>query len=119
MAITSFKDLDVWQKAHQLVLETYKTTKGFPPNEQFGLTSQMRRAAVSIAANLAEGFKRRTAKDKANFYNIAQSSLKELHYYWILAKDLGYVLSNQSVIEQVDIIGRMLLGLVRATRREY
>jgi four helix bundle protein len=89
--IQRFEDLEVWQKAHGIALETYKMTKKFPDEEKFGLVSQMRRAAVSIAANIAEGFKKRGKNDKANFYNISQGSLEELRYYIILSKDLGYI----------------------------
>lgn len=86
----TFEELLVWKKAHELVLEAYKITGGFPKSEMFGLTSQFRRAAVSIAANIAEGFKRRTSPDKVCFLNIAQGSAEECRYYLILARDLGY-----------------------------
>jgi len=90
VASKSFKDLIVWQKAHQWVLEIYHFTNSFPSEEQFGLTSQLRRAAISIPANIAEGFKRKGNPDKARFYNIAQGSIEECRYYLILARDLGY-----------------------------
>lgn len=80
----------MWQKAHQFVLDVYVMTEKFPKTEIYGLTSQLRRAAVSIAANIAEGFKKRGYKDKARFYNISQGSLEECHYYLILANDLDY-----------------------------
>jgi four helix bundle protein len=73
-----FEDLIVWQKSHQLVLKVYRLTKGFPQHEIYGLVSQMRRAAVSVPANIAEGFKRRKPLDKARVMNIAQGSLEEL-----------------------------------------
>jgi four helix bundle protein len=76
-----FQDLIVWQKAHQFVLSAYTYSKGFPDNERYGLTSQLRRAAVSIPANIAEGFKRKTKADKARMLNIAQGSLEECQYY--------------------------------------
>lgn len=85
-----FQDLIVWQKAHQFVLGTYTLTKEFPKEEVYGLTSQFRRAAVSIAANIAEGFKKRGKKDKARYMNIAQGSLEECRYYLILSQDLNY-----------------------------
>ena len=109
-----FEDLEVWKKAHQLVLNVYQLTKEFPPEEKFGLVSQMRRAAVSIPANIAEGFKKRTLKDKTSFYNIAQGSLEELRYYKILSKDLEYLQDNQKLINQVEEIGKMLYGLVKS-----
>jgi four helix bundle protein len=85
-----FTDLVVWQKAHQFVLEVYRYTEGFPRTEIYGLTSQFRRAAVSIPANIAEGFRKRGKADKARFYNIAQGSIEECRYYLILARDLDY-----------------------------
>ena len=86
----SFKDLVVWQKAHELVLTEYRVTASFPSDERFGLTSQLRRAAVSVPANIAEGFRKRGAADKVRYLNIAQGSLEEAHYYLILAADLHY-----------------------------
>ncbi len=85
----SFQDVEVWKKAHQFVLGVYRMTEAFPKSELYGLTSQLRRAAVSIPANFAEGFKRRTQAEKARFYNISQGSLEESRYYLILSKDLG------------------------------
>ncbi len=86
----TFEDLIVWQKAHQFVLKAYMYTAKFPKTEMFGLVSQLRRAAVSIPANIVEGFRRRGRSDKARFLNIAQSSLEESRHYLILAKDLNY-----------------------------
>ena len=85
-----FEDLIVWQKAHQFVLNIYRLSSNFPRFEMYGLASQFRRAAVSIAANIAEGFKKKTKPDKIRFFNIAQGSLEECRYYLILTKDLGY-----------------------------
>jgi four helix bundle protein len=112
--ITRFGDLAVWQKAHQLVLQVYRITGSFPAEERFGLTSQMRRAAVSVPANLAEGFKKRGVRDKLNFYNIAQGSLEELRYYLILSKDLGYMPDNRDMAEAAEEISRMLHGLIKS-----
>jgi four helix bundle protein len=86
----TFEDLLVWQKAHLLVLAVYRITSAFPKHETFGLSSQFRRSAVSIAANIAEGFRKRNNTDKIRYYNIAQGSVEECRYYLILAKDLGY-----------------------------
>src|SRR5258706_1705214 len=86
----TFRDLDAWQRAHAFVLSVYELTTGFPKCEIFGLVSQLRRAAVSIPANIAEGFGKRGAADKARFFNIAQGSLEESRYYLILASDLEY-----------------------------
>lgn len=112
--IQNFEDLTVWQKSHELVLEIYKITKDFPKEEKFGLVSQMRRAAISVAANIVEGFKRKGRKDKVNFYNISQSSLTELQYYLILVRDLKYLdfdyLDKIKFI--IDEVGKMLNGLI-------
>ncbi|HKI77739.1 MAG TPA: four helix bundle protein [Ignavibacteriaceae bacterium] len=86
-----FTDLIVWDKAHKFVLQVYKDTKHFPREESFGLTSQFRRAAVSVPANIAEGFRRRGKKDKIRILNISEGSLEECKYYLILARDLNYV----------------------------
>jgi four helix bundle protein len=86
----TFQDLLVWQKAHGFVLEVYAFTAAFPRHETYGLSLQMRRAAVSIPANIAEGFRRRGKADKARFMNMAEGSVEESRYFLILAKDLGY-----------------------------
>ena len=86
----SFRDLIVWQKAHALVLGLYRYTQDFPTSEKFGLTSQIRRATVSVAANIAEGFPKPSNAEKLRFFAIAQGSLEEVHYYLILSQDLGY-----------------------------
>src|SRR5208282_1763045 len=86
----TFKDLVVWQKAHQFVLGVYQFTEKFPTSELFVLTSQFRRAAISIAANLAEGFKKRSEAEKLRFLGISQGSLEECRYYLILSEDLSY-----------------------------
>ncbi len=90
MPSRTFEDVELRKKAHQWVLGVYKLTERFPKHELFGLVSQLRRAAVSVPANFAEGFKKRTHADKARFYNIAQESLEECRYYLILSRDLGY-----------------------------
>lgn len=89
--ILSFKDLVVWQKSHQFVLEIYSVTAGFPKEEIYALTNQIRRAAVSIPANIAEGFKKKTLPNKINFLSHSEGSLEEVKYYLILAKDLNYI----------------------------
>jgi four helix bundle protein len=109
----SFKELVVWQKAHQFVLEVYRFTRDFPSEEKFGLTSQIRRAAVSVAANIAEGFPKRSTADKARYFNISQGSLEEVHYYLILAKDLGYG-DSPKLVEAYNEVGRLLNGYVKA-----
>ena len=87
----SFKELIAWQKAHSFVLEVYNVTRNFPEWERYGLCSQFQRAAVSIAANIAEGYKKIGRADKLRLMNIAQGSLEECRYYIILSKDLGYI----------------------------
>ena len=86
----SCEEVAVWQKAHAWVLAVYRASAGFPQHELFGLTAQLRRAAVSVPANFAEGFKRQSRLDKVRFYNMAQGSLEECRYYMRLAQDLGY-----------------------------
>jgi four helix bundle protein len=107
-----FEDLIVWRKSHAVTLAVYKTTADFPRHEQYGLTAQMRRAAVSVAANIAEGFKRRSKTDKARIMNIAQSSLEELRYYFLLARDLDYWEHPQ--FADVDEVGRLLTAYIRS-----
>lgn len=117
MAIESHEQLVVWQESHQLVLGIYATTKKFPQDERFGLTSQMRRSAVSVPANIAEGFKRRSKKDKSHFYNISQGSLEELRYYIRLSSDLKYPIDAEPLAERAEHVGRMLHGLIRSLER--
>ena len=87
----SFEDIFAWQKAHQFVLMVYRICRHFPEVEKFGLCSQFQRAAVSVPANIAEGYKKLSQADKLRFLNIAQGSLEECRYYCILSKDLGYI----------------------------
>ena len=102
-----FRDLIVWQKAHQFVLSVYSISNNFPKTEIYGLISQIRRAAVSVAANIVEGFKKKTKPDKVKYMNIAQGSLEECRYYLILAKDLGY--SDTSLLmSQLEEVSKLL-----------
>lgn len=87
----SFEDLVVWKKAHNFVLSVYKATASFPKEELYGLTSQFRRAAISIPSNISEGYKKKGKLDKLRFYNVSQGSLEECRYYIIPSKDLGYI----------------------------
>jgi four helix bundle protein len=103
----SFEQLIVWQKAHQFVLGVYQLTESFPRKEIFGLTAQIRRASISIPANIAEGFKKRGRADKVRFLNIAQGSLEECRYFLILAKDLHYGDVSQLYI-QLEEISKLL-----------
>ncbi|HET9377442.1 MAG TPA: four helix bundle protein [Chthoniobacterales bacterium] len=114
----SFVDLVAWQKAHELVLSIYRLTRAFPKDELFCLTSQMRRAAVSVPANIAEGFKRRGRQDKLRFLNIAQGSLEELRYYLIVTTDLAYG-ETQQCAEALDRVGKLLAVYIKAVARDW
>ena len=109
----TFSELIVWQKAHQLTLNIYKMTEDFPKKEIYGLSSQMRRAAVSIPANIAEGYRKRGKQDKARFFNISQGSLEELKHYLILSKDLSYIKEN-NLEELTTEVGKLLNAYMKA-----
>lgn len=110
----SFEDLIVWQKGHEFVLATYKITKSFPKGEIYGLTSQFRRAAVSITANIAEGYKRLSNKEKLRFYNIAQASLEECKYFLILSRDLEYTDQFKQLNTLLNEVSKMLNAYCRS-----
>ena len=112
-----FEDLVVWQKAHRLVIRIYKLSKGFPRDELFGLTSQLRRVAVSIPANIVEGFKRATVPEKLRYFNISQGSLEEVRYYIILAHDLEYV-DALDLNQDLGEIGRMLEAYMKSMKEK-
>ena len=111
----SFTDLIVWQKAHDFVLETYKVTRNFPVEERFALCSQFQRAAISIPANIAEGYKRLSKADKLRFLNISQGSLEECRYYIILSRDLSYINSNtyNELIGSLEETSKLLNSYIR------
>lgn len=113
----AYRKLIVWQKADELAFQIYQATKYFPSEEKFGLVSQMRRSAVSVAANIAEGYTRNSKRDKVHFYNIAIGSLTEIEYYLDFSKRLGYLPENkhQELIKLRSEIGRLLAGLSRKT----
>ena len=113
MAARSFEDVEVWRKAHAWVLGVYRFTERFPRHELFGLTSQLRRAAVSVPANFAEGFRKRSHADKLRFYNIAQGSLEECRYYFILARDLNYG-DSSTLKSRAEEISKMLDSYMRS-----
>ena len=110
-----FTDLTVWKKAHSFVLSVYHLSAGFPKSEIYGLTSQFRRASVSIPANIAEGFKRRSNAEKVRFMNIAQGSLEECRYYLILTNDLEYA-NTEGLLLQLGEVGRILSAYSKAIR---
>ena len=111
----SFQDLKVWQKAHKLVLNIYKITADFPLEEKYGLANQLRRAAVSIASNIVEGFKRKSLKDRLHFYNMSNSSVEEVKYQLLLAKDLNYINEDlyKKVIELAEEVSKMLNSWIK------
>jgi four helix bundle protein len=106
-AARSFRDLLVWRKAHEFVLGVYALTTGFPRQETYGLSMQMRRAAVSVPANIAKGFRKRSKADKARYMNIAEGSLEESRYYLILSQDPGYG-DTTKVASTAEEVSRLL-----------
>ncbi|MBP9686868.1 MAG: four helix bundle protein [Candidatus Doudnabacteria bacterium] len=114
-AVKQFSELLVWQKAHALTLEAYSLSGLYPKSEIFGLSSQSRRAAVSVPSNIAEGFKRKTKTDSLHFYTVAEGSLEELKYQLLLAQDLSYITKEQydRVMALAEDVGRLLHGWKR------
>ena len=119
--IRSFTDLNTWKEGHKLVLMVYKKTDGFPAKEIFALTNQMRRCAVSITSNIAEGFSRSTNKDKYQFYTVAQGSLTELQNQLLIARDIGYLKDEdfQELAKQTVVVNKLLNGLKRIKNTKY
>ena len=109
----TFRDLVVWRKAHEFVLAVYRYTAGFPKQETYGLSIQMRRAAVSIAGNVAEGFRKRGRADKVRFMNTAEGSIEESRYYLILAEDLGYG-KTEHLMHLLEEVSRLLNAYSKA-----
>jgi len=118
--IRTFRDLIVWQKSYELALGIYHVTKDFPQEEKFILASQIKRAAISVASNIVEGFRRRTIKDSLNFYNIAESSLEELKYQLILSLDLGFIAQEQfnEINSKAQEVGRTLRGWIKSNSQK-
>jgi len=118
--IKNFNDLDAWKKSHQFVISIYNITKSFPKEEQFGLVSQLRRAASSITANMAEGFERYHFNDKKRFYYQVRGSLGEVHNFLILARDLKF-LDNEKYFEleeRVEEVRRLINGLIKSIEKQ-
>jgi len=115
-----WSELEVWKKAHGLVLEVYKVTAMFPADERYGLTSQLRRAAASVPANIVEGNSRNTTKDYMHFLYQARGSLEEVRYFLLLSRDLGYLqdANRQQLEEQCEDISKMLNGLIASLKRK-
>lgn len=118
--IASYHDLSAWQRARELVSVIYEQTQDFPQDERFGLTSQIRRSAVSVPSNIAEGYGRGSAPDYLRFLRIARGSLFEVETQIILAFDLGYVSLDESerIRQKVDEVARPLSGLVRSIENQ-
>jgi len=116
--IRTFKDLDAWKEAHALVLFTYMLTKKFPKDELFGLVNQMRRCAVSITSNIAEGFSRSSYKEKIQFYSIALGSVTELQSQLLISRDVGYLMKDDhaKAESQVVLVHKILNGLIKGSR---
>lgn len=114
--VASHRDLIVWQKAMDLVVDCYRLSEAFPKSETYGLASQLRRSAVSVPANIAEGHGRGTPKSFVNFIWIANGSLTELETHILISERLGYVQSESivAVLQAIREIGRMLVGLRRS-----
>lgn len=118
--IKSFTDLVVWQEAHKLVVDIYKITLDFPKTEIFGLTSQIRRASLSVSSNIAEGFSRSTYKEKVQFYHISQGSLTEVQNQLLLARDVGY-LENKDfsrIAEDTISVHKLLTGIIKKSQEK-
>lgn len=116
--IKNFTDLVTWQLGHKLVLLLYKISKEFPKDELFGLTNQLRRAAVSFTSNIAEGFSRTSYKEKAQFYAVALGSLTEIQNQLIIAKDLNYIDDKEftGLEEQIIVLNKMTNGLIKKSK---
>ncbi|MFQ5664029.1 MAG: four helix bundle protein [Terriglobia bacterium] len=116
--LKSFRELEVWQKAHTLVLDIYRVTDGFPDRERFGIAAQLRRAAASIAANIAEGFGRRTTKELLQSIAVSNGSLEETRYFLILSNELHYLkLDHYNRLDhQCNRVAQMLSALARSLK---
>ena len=115
----SFRDLIVWQKAHQLILASYKATKTYPKDELYGLTSQIRRAIVSVAANIVEGYKRNTDKQTLQFLNISDASFEEFKYLMLLSRDLDFITNckYEEIFTNSEEVGRLLSGFQKSFKK--
>ena len=116
--LKSFQELEVWQKAHHLVLQTYRVTNGFPDKEKYGIVSQVRGSAASVPANIAEGFGRRTTKELLHFLANANGSLEETRYFLLLGRDLGYLAMERYVELEKDCtsVAQMIAALSRSLK---
>ena len=119
MKVKSFEDLTVWQEAHKLTLEVYKSTAKFPGSEKYGVVSQLRRCSSSVPANIAEGFGRATTRELLRCLQIARGELEETRYFILLSRDLGYVTSEdcESIAQHCNSIGRLINALGSSLKR--
>ena len=119
--LKNYKELKVWQKSYQLCLEVYRTTASFPKDEKFGLTSQVRRAVVSVPSNIAEGYGRKTTADYIRFLYIAYGSTCELETQIMLSGDLGYMDTKlvKSIIGKTNEVERMLKSLIKSLENKH
>jgi four helix bundle protein len=117
--IKSFTDLDTWKQGHALVVSIYKLTHDFPKAERYGLIDQLRRAAISVTSNIAEGFSRQGNKEKVQFYYMAKGSLTELQNQLLVAKDVGYLdqADFDIVATQTITVGKLLTGLIKSAKQ--
>ncbi len=115
--IDSFEKMKVWQEAHALTMKVFAATPKLPQEQQGGLALQMEQAAVAVPKSIAEGFKRRGPRNKAHFYNLSQTALESLRYYFILCRDLGFEIPFEDLSYRGDQVARMLDGLVRSMLR--
>jgi four helix bundle protein len=118
LKIERFSDLVVWQEAHKLALSVYNLTAHFPERERYGIVSQVRRSAVSLCANIAEGYGRRTTKELLRSLQIARGELEETRYFFILGRDLGFVAAGdfEMVSLQCDVVGKLMSALAKSLR---
>lgn len=116
--IQFFTDLDAWKEGHKLVIHVYSLSKKFPKSELFALSNQLRRAAVSITSNIAEGFGRDSYKEKSHFYSIASGSLTEVQNQLMIARDVGYINIEEfdKIFNQSTVVSRICRGLIKSTK---
>ena len=117
--INTFKDLNCWKESHLLILEIYKITSNFPQSEIFALTSQIRRASVSITSNIAEGFARQSYKEKLQFYYISRGSIVEVENQLLISKDIGYINLEKfnTINTKINLAHQLINGLISSTKK--
>ncbi len=119
--ITSFTDLETWKESHKLVVMVYQITKSFPKEETYSLTDQMKRCAVSISSNIAEGYSRKGRNEKIQFFFTSKGSLTELQNQLLVAKDVGYINKEEfkSLADQTITVHKLLNGLIRSSSTKF